>query len=153
MLNVSPVSRISKRTMNVLRYGQIFTRWYKYVVFNCAIVSSNCNLYNLLFSSGKASSGTNTGRVPLRKTLPAVAEKGNAQQEWIAFLAPRLPPPFKQLPLPKLPCSCLRLLCSLLDDLLLLLLIPHCFTFSLNPTFLDASAALLTTSSTSLLDA
>ena len=26
VLNVSPVARISKRTMNVLRYGQIFTR-------------------------------------------------------------------------------------------------------------------------------
>jgi len=56
VLNVSPVARISKRTMNVLRYGQIFT-------------------------SGKASSGTNVGRVPLRKRLPAVAEKGNAKQE------------------------------------------------------------------------
>merc|ERR1719339_43528 len=46
VLNVSPVARIGKRTMNVLRYGQIFT-------------------------SGKASSGTNAGRVPLRKRLPA----------------------------------------------------------------------------------
>merc|ERR1719209_2849040 len=50
VLNVSPVARISKRTMNVLRYGQIFT-------------------------SGKASSGTNAGRVPLRKRLPPTAEK------------------------------------------------------------------------------
>jgi len=45
VLNVSPVARISKRTMNVLRYGQIFT-------------------------SGKVSSGTNAGRVPLRRRLP-----------------------------------------------------------------------------------
>jgi len=50
VLNVSPVARISKRTMNVLRYGQIFT-------------------------SGKASSGTNAGRVPLRKRLPPPVEK------------------------------------------------------------------------------
>jgi len=50
VLNVSPVARISKRTMNVLRYGQIFT-------------------------SGKASSGTNAGRVPLRKRLPPTAAK------------------------------------------------------------------------------
>jgi len=56
VLNVSPVARISKRTMNVLRYGQIFT-------------------------SGKASSGTNAGRVPLKKRLPAFAEKETSAQE------------------------------------------------------------------------
>merc|ERR1719339_438781 len=57
VLNVSPVARIGKRTMNVLRYGQIFT-------------------------SGKASSGTNAGRVPLRKRLPAPSvEKGDSAQE------------------------------------------------------------------------
>ena len=39
------------------------------------------NYFNQMFSSGKASSGTNVGRVPLRKRLPAVAEKGNAKQE------------------------------------------------------------------------
>merc|ERR550517_683866 len=50
VLNVSPVARIRKRTMNVLRYGQIFT-------------------------SGKASSGTNVGRVPLRKRQPGAGEK------------------------------------------------------------------------------
>merc|ERR1712107_17075 len=55
--------------------------------------------------------------------------------------------PLNSFPFPSYLVPCLRLLCSLLDDLLLLfILIPPCFTFSLNPTFLDASAAILTTS-------
>ena len=51
-------------------------------IFNCFCKSTFVsNYFNQMFSSGKASSGTNVGRVPLRKRLPAVAEKGNAKQE------------------------------------------------------------------------
>ena len=83
------------------------------------------NYFNHMFSSGKASSGTNAGRVPLRKRLPAVAMKGNAQQEWSAFLgAPSSP--FERLTSSNRPSSlwqgpCLCLLYSLPDGLLLLL--------------------------------
>ena len=101
------------------------------------------NYFNQMFSSGKASSGTNVGRVPLRKRLPAVAEKGNAKQEWSAFLgAPSSP--FKRLTPPKPPSSlsqgpCPCLLCSLLEGLLLLLRGPSSSSSSYS-SFLTASA-------------
>ena len=122
------------------------------------------NYFNHMFSSGKASSGTNAGRIPLRKRLPAVAQKGNAQQEWSAFLgAPSSP--FERLPPPKPPSSlwqshvsasstvCLMVSSSFsgaIIIILLLLLIPQILSpsvsFFFNPTFLVASAALLTAS-------
>ena len=62
------------------KIGNNFTQiWHKF----CPVLTQV--LHNILtnFDSGKASSGTNAGRVPLRKRLPPLAEKeGDSGQKW-----------------------------------------------------------------------